>query len=112
MRRFWTADAWTIHTRAFWHHHLARTGLVDVQHAEEVADGWRLWLDWAQAVDSSPWYCDMLRADAGRYLGYVGLVSTRIPGRPLAEYAWPATLRSMPGAYQREPLLRADADRK
>jgi len=108
LRRFWTADCWNIHTRAWWHHHLARTGLVDIQHAEELADGWRLWLDWAEAVDSSPWYCDMLRADAGRYLGYVGLVSTRVPGRPLAEYAWPATLRSMAGAYERKPLLRAD----
>lgn len=109
LRRFWTQDNWVLHTAERWRSRLGRTGLVEVERAEEVADGWRLWLEWAEATDASEWYRQMLKADAGRYLGYVGLVMKRLPDRPLAEYAWPSTLRSMSDGYkERHALLRAE----
>lgn len=104
LRRFWTQDAWTIHTAAWWRHHVERTGLVAIEHAGDVPDGWRMWREWADATEAAGWYREMLEADAGRYLGYVGLTSKRIAGRPLAEYAWPSTLRSLPVQYERHPL--------
>ena len=107
LQRFWQADCWNIHTAAWWRHHLGKTGLVSVEYAGVLEDGWKLWLEWAEANDPSDWYRETLRTDGGRYLGYVGVVSRRIPGRPLAEYAWPSTLRSMPSAYERHPLLRS-----
>jgi SAM-dependent methyltransferase len=108
LRRFWTQDNWVLHTAGWWRDHLGRTGLVEVERAEDVADGWRLWLEWAEATDASSWYREMLKIDRGRYLGYVGLTVRRIEGRPLAEYAWPSTLRSMSGGYERHALLRAE----
>jgi cyclopropane fatty-acyl-phospholipid synthase-like methyltransferase len=108
LRRFWTQDNWVLHTTEWWRHHLGRTGLVEVEQAEVVADGWRLWLEWAEALDAPDWYRQMLKDDAGRYLGYVGLTMKRVEGRPLAEYAWPSTLRSMSDGYERHALLRAE----
>ena len=106
LQRFWGADAWTIHTAEWWRHHLAKTRLVDVVEAGVVEDGWRLWARWAAATDASAWYREVLRADAGRYLGYVGAVARRVAGASLAPYAWPATLRSEPSRYERHPMLR------
>lgn len=105
LRRFWTQDCWTIHTARWWQDHLARTGLVDVTFAGVIEDGWRLWLDWAEATDASDWYRTMLRTDAGSHLGYVGVVATRTAA-PVVSYAWPATLRSMPDGYESHSLLR------
>jgi SAM-dependent methyltransferase len=109
LRRFWTQDAWTIHSAAWWRHHLGRTGLLTIDHSGDVPDGWRLWLDWAEATEAADWYREMLRTDAGRYLGYVGLTSTRAADRPLAEYAWPCTLRSQPIEYERHAIERSTA---
>jgi SAM-dependent methyltransferase len=106
LEQFWTSDCWTIHTASWWRHHLAKTALVSVERAEALEDGWGFWLAWAEATGASRWYRDALATDAGRYLGYVGVTATRLAGRPIQEYAWPATLRSGPRDYQRHPLLR------
>lgn len=36
----------------------------------------------------------------------MGAVMKRAFGKPLAEYAWPSTLRSEPTRYERRPVLR------
>lgn len=106
LQRFWSLDCWTIHTAAWWRHHLGKTGLVDVTFADSMPDGWRLWHTWAEATGASAWYREMLERDAGQHLGYVGVTASRLEGVPLAEYAWPSTLQSWPGGYERHPLLR------
>ncbi|NUO48449.1 MAG: class I SAM-dependent methyltransferase [Polyangiaceae bacterium] len=106
LERFWGADSWNIHTASWWKHHLAKTGLVEVTEASAIEDGLSLWLTWAEALDSSPWFLETLRADGGRYLGYVGVTSRRIEGKKLAEYAWPSTLRSRPIEHTPHPVLR------
>jgi SAM-dependent methyltransferase len=106
LQRFWGADSWNIHSAAWWREHVAKTRLVEVLESGCIANGWELWLEWAQATDASAWYQEMLAVDRGRYLGYVGVIAKRIPGQPLAEYAWPSTLRSVEGEYQYHPVLR------
>jgi SAM-dependent methyltransferase len=108
LTRVWTGDWWTIHTSAWWRQHVARPGLVEIEHAGDVEDGWRLWLAWAEATDCSASYCEMLRADEGRYLGYIGMVTRRIATMPLAEHAWPSTLRAGPRQYEQYPVLRME----
>lgn len=109
LERFWTADCWSLHTADWWRHHLGKTGLVEVSEAASVGDGWKLWLAWAQATDTPDWYRETLKVDAGRYLGYVAATTRRIPGRPLNEHAWPATLRAAASEYERVPILRQRA---
>jgi SAM-dependent methyltransferase len=106
LERLWGGDYWTLHTSAWWHEHVEKTGLFAVSFSGDIPEGWRLWLDWAVATDSAAWYRDILRADGGRYLGYVGLVARRIGGKPLAKHAWPATLRFSESRYLPYPLLR------
>lgn len=108
LERLWSQDYWTLHTAEWWHRHVDKTGLFEVSHTAEMPDGWRLWKEWAKATESALWYRRALEADEGRYLGYVGLVSKRIAGRPLAAHAWPAALNCWPTRYTPHPLLRSE----
>jgi cyclopropane fatty-acyl-phospholipid synthase-like methyltransferase len=80
LARLWGQDTWCVHTLDWWRQHWERTGLVDVSAADTMDDGWKTWLRWARANESSDWYVDMLERDAGEYLGYLRMVATRIPG--------------------------------
>ena len=106
LRRLWTGDFWTLHTSAWWRDHVAKTGLFEVSYAGDLPDGWQLWADWAEATGSERWYQDALKADSGRYLGYVGLVARRAPGVEPVEHAWPAVLPCRPSEYAPHLILR------
>jgi len=80
LRRFWSQDAWCVHTLDWWRAHWLRTGLVDIEHADVMADGWKRWLEWSIAVDASAWYRETIDADRGAYLGYVRMIARRRPG--------------------------------
>jgi SAM-dependent methyltransferase len=110
LKQLWTGDYWTLHTAAWWRDHVGKTGLFEVVHAGDMPDGWQLWVEWAAATDAASWYRDTLKADRGRYLGYVGLVGRRVPGVQLAEHAWPSTLSSWESRYVPCTLLRLEAD--
>lgn len=82
LSRFWTSDAWSLQTSEWWRAHWTRTGLVDVDVAGTMDEGWRLWLKWARATSCSDWYLDTLEQDAGRHLGYVRVLARRRPDTP------------------------------
>ena len=83
---FWAQDCWCFHTAEWWRHLWGRTGLVDVEMAEAMPDGWRMWLRWERALHASekpvlfPSYVETLEADGGRYLGFVRMVGRRKRG--------------------------------
>ncbi len=96
LQRFWTQDVWAIHSLDWWRRHWERTGLVHIQSADTMADGWKLWSKWHRHI--APFNkaeVEAIEADAGRYLGYIRLAARRKPNVELAEYAWPDTLRAM-----------------
>ena len=37
---------WCLHSAAWWRRHWERTGMVDVELADTMPDGWQRWLDW------------------------------------------------------------------
>lgn len=83
LHRLWGEDTWCVHTLAWWRQHWGRSGLIEIEWAEEMESGWRHWLQWARAVDAADWYQETLVEDAGRYLGYVGMVARkRSHGKP------------------------------
>ena len=86
LSRFWTSDAWCLRTSEWWRDHWGRTGLVDVDSAETMPDGWRWWLKWARATECPDWYLQALERDAGRNLGYIRVVATRRPDTPHLTY--------------------------
>jgi cyclopropane fatty-acyl-phospholipid synthase-like methyltransferase len=93
----------------WWRRHWERTGIVDVEVADTLPDGWRSWLEWHHAVaPNNATEIQAVEADGGRYLGYVRLVGRRRDGVKLEEYCWPDTLRSFPPQpYTKTPLLRS-----
>ncbi len=79
---FWAEDCWTFHTVAWWRNLWGRTTLVDVEHADLMPDGWKIWRDWEKAIRLTgagifPPEDEALEADGGRYIGFVRMVARR-----------------------------------
>jgi cyclopropane fatty-acyl-phospholipid synthase-like methyltransferase len=108
LREWWTQDLWSIHSAAWWRRHWERTGIMDIELADSMDDGWQRWLDWQRAAaPDNHAEIKAVEADQGSYLGYVRLVARRLDHVKLEEYCWPDTMRSLPQKYTRKPLLRS-----
>jgi len=102
LREWWTPDLWGLHSAAWWRWHWKRTGIMDVELADTLADGWRLWREWHLAIaPDNVTEIRALEADQGAYLGYVRVVGRRKPGLQLEE-----PTASLPPHYSKKPLLR------
>jgi len=106
--KWWTQDFWAFHSAMWWRRHWERTGIMDIEVADSMPDGWRFWLDWHHAVaPDNATEIKAVEADAGKYIGYVRLVGRRRGQVKLEEYCWPDTMRSFPPQYTKKPLLRS-----
>ena len=101
LRAWWTPDLWCLHSAAWWRRHWERTGILNVERADTLADGWQVWRDWHLAVaPDNAVEIQALEADRGSYLGYVRAVGRRTVA-PLEE-----PIVSIPANYTAKPLLR------
>jgi len=97
LKAWWVQSLWAFHSAAWWRRHWGRTGIVDVDTADTMTDGWKLWLDWQRTI--APDNATEIQAvadDAGRNLCYVRIISRRRGETVLDEHCWPDTLRSLP----------------
>lgn len=102
LRAWWTNDLWSLHSASWWQKHWARTGIMDIEIADTLPDGWQLWKDWHLAIAPNNLHeIEALEADRGRYLGYVRLVGRRRSDVQLEE-----PIVSIPNQYIKKPLLR------
>ena len=110
LKSSWTQDYWCLHSADWLRRHWERTGIVEVEVADTMPDGWLRWLDWHKVVaPDNHTEIEGLEADAGRHLGYVRMVGRRRGDAKLEEYCWPDTLRSFPAEeYTKKPLLRSE----
>jgi cyclopropane fatty-acyl-phospholipid synthase-like methyltransferase len=109
MRDWWQGDQlWALYSANWIRRHWERTGLVDVEVADTMPDGWRLWLDWHKTgFPDNTAEIRAVETDAGRTLGYVRAVGRRRADAQILEYSWPDTMRFMPvQPYVKKPLLR------
>lgn len=87
---FWAQewDFWSFHSPEWWRKHWGKTGLVDIEVADLVPDGWQHWLDWDEAslelgyvpegfAHLAPAWIEALRTDAGRNIGFARIVARR-----------------------------------
>jgi ubiquinone/menaquinone biosynthesis C-methylase UbiE len=103
LREWWTPDLWCLHSAAWWRRHWERTGIMNIEVADTLADGWQLWLDWHRVVaPDNATEINALEADRGRYLGYARVVGRRSQ-TPLEE-----PIVSVPEQYTKKPLLRSE----
>lgn len=104
LREWWTQDLWCLHSATWWRRHWERTGIMDIELADTMPDGWQRWLDWLRAVaPDNEEEIKSLEADRGRYLGYVRLVGRRQGQAALADH-----IVSVPTQYTKKPLLRSE----
>ena len=47
---WWNWEFVPLHARDWWRRHWEKTGLVTIETADSLADGWRLWLDWNEML--------------------------------------------------------------
>jgi len=69
LRPFWAQECWSWHPVEWWHHHWARTGLVDVECADNMPEGWEVWRRHERGQDA-----EVVEADQGRYMGLIRMV--------------------------------------
>lgn len=103
LREWWSHDQlWSLHTAEWWRWHMGRAGILDIQLADTLTDGWRFWLESLRTVapDNSTEIA-ALEADSGRYIGYI-----RVAGRRRADAPVFAPIESIPAHYVKHPLLR------
>jgi SAM-dependent methyltransferase len=76
----WGWEFWTFRSPEWWRRHLARSGLVHVEHADLMPDGWRHWVqsDRGSGYDvQAPDRAAAVVEDAGRTLGFSRVVARR-----------------------------------
>ncbi|QEL19602.1 SAM-dependent methyltransferase [Limnoglobus roseus] len=102
LRGWWVPELWCLHSAAWWRRHWERSGIVDIETADAMPDGWKLWRDWHEAVaPDNVAEIQTLEADRGETLGYVRLVGRRRADAKLEE-----PIVSVPAEYTRAPLRR------
>jgi len=102
LHAWWEPSMCCLHSAAWWERHWERTGILDIDVADTLPDGWRLWRDWITAVaPDNAVEIRALEADRGSYLGYVRLV-----GRRRGEARLDEPIVSVPCEYAKTPLLR------
>jgi SAM-dependent methyltransferase len=102
LQQWWAQDQpWCFHCAGWWERHWGRTGILDIELADTLPDGWRYWVDWlAFIAPHNTIEIEALQADAGRNLGYVRAVGRRT-NAVLHE-----PVLSIPAQYTKAPLLR------
>jgi cyclopropane fatty-acyl-phospholipid synthase-like methyltransferase len=87
LRDWWTQDLWCLHSADWLRRHWERTGIMNVEVADAMPDGWQVWLDWYKVVaPDNHVEINAVEADRGRYIGYVRLVGRRVGGVQLTEH--------------------------
>ena len=105
LREWWTPDLWCLHCADWWRRHWGRTGIMDIDLADSLPDGWQLWRDWLKVIaPDNEAEIKAIEADRGEYLGYV-----RVVGRRQGQTKLSDLIVSLPVQYTKKPLLRSDA---
>jgi cyclopropane fatty-acyl-phospholipid synthase-like methyltransferase len=84
---YWVWDFCSLHSPEWWHRHWQKTGLVDVEVADNLIDGWKLWLEWNELcaefgqqklANLARREAEMLRVDNGRTFGFTRVIARRM----------------------------------
>jgi SAM-dependent methyltransferase len=80
----WESDYWSFHSPDWWRGHWEKSGKVGIEVSDLVPDGWKHWLRWLeisrdQEAPTDAKEIEMLRADAGRSLGFTRVLARKKP---------------------------------
>ena len=108
LNKWWTPDMWCLHSADWWREHWEQTGIVEIEVADALDDGWKFWSNWHRTwCTHNTIEIDAVEADAGRFLTYNRVIARRRPDVKLEEFVWPDNVRPfLPHSYERKNLLR------
>jgi cyclopropane fatty-acyl-phospholipid synthase-like methyltransferase len=81
---YWVWDFCSFHSPQWWRRHWQKTGLVDIETADTLIDGWKLWLEWNEICENfgqqklanlARREAEMLRVDNGRTFGFTRVIA-------------------------------------
>ena len=102
LQGWWEPAMTCLHSPAWWRRHWEKSGILDVELADSMPEGWKEWLAWHRVVaPDNAAEIAALEADRGEYLGYARAIGRRRAGVILDE-----PMISLPSEYVRQPLLR------
>jgi SAM-dependent methyltransferase len=105
LREWWTPDLRCLHSPEWWRRHWERAGVVDIEVADVLLEGWQFWHDWQVAVaPDNKAEIKALEMDRGRHLGYIRVIARR------RDVSIEAPLVSLPTHYTKKSLLRTDEE--
>jgi SAM-dependent methyltransferase len=103
LQAWWEPSMVCLHSAGWWRNHWERTGILDIQLADTMPDGWRYWLQWQLVIaPDNQVEIKAVEADHGDWLGYVRAIGRR---RPEAKLDEPIT--TLQTTYAAQPLLRS-----
>jgi cyclopropane fatty-acyl-phospholipid synthase-like methyltransferase len=82
----WDWDFCSFHSPGWWRRHWQKTGLMEIETADTLTDGWKQWLEWNELCaqfgeqNRAPLArreAEMLRLDDGRTFGFTRLIARR-----------------------------------
>lgn len=92
----------SMHSSPWWRRHWEKTGIVDIELADSMPDGWQLWLHWlTEIAPDNHVEIQSVQTDGGDYLTYNRVVARRKLNVRLEE-----PLTSIPSSYSQKCLLR------
>lgn len=102
LKAWWEPNMYCLHSAAWWHRHWEKTGILDMELADSMPDGWQFWLKWHRVVAPEN-FVEMhaVEADRGEYLAYV-----RAVGRRRRDVKLDDIIQSITTTYNAQPLLR------
>jgi SAM-dependent methyltransferase len=86
LAKYWSWDFCSLHSPAWWRRHWEKTGLMKMEAADALPDGWKFWLEWnelcaehgrKQLRPIASKEAEMLRGDDGRTFGFTRVIARK-----------------------------------
>ena len=81
LQSYWESAFFSLHSPDWWNRHWKRSGLVSVELADMLPDGWKLWMEsdlrWSERLGKPSDEADMLALDKGQTLGFTRMLARR-----------------------------------
>jgi ubiquinone/menaquinone biosynthesis C-methylase UbiE len=86
LARYWVWDFCSFHSPEWWRRHWEKTGLMELEVADWLPNGWKLWLEWEELCvefgseklrQCASEEAEMLRVDDGRTFGFARVIAKK-----------------------------------
>jgi SAM-dependent methyltransferase len=102
LKDWWEPSMACLHSPAWWRRHWEQTGIVEIEEADSMPNGWQRWLEWQKVIAPDNLVeIQAVEADRGSWLGYL-----RVIGRRRIEAKLEEPITAMLTEYSPHPLLR------